>query len=122
MRLRGASRAAEVARPPRWAAGSTPGERSREFICVFVDPDDPTKQKQYHYEVSGQSPSTAPIDARLVLAETIERGYGLRFYVFSPYPINIIVLPHFIGLFVIKTTQKLLSHRLHNQTNGRKIL
>ena len=27
-----------------------PGERSKEFCCVFKDPDDFSKQKQYHYE------------------------------------------------------------------------
>jgi len=32
------------------AAGGYSFERGKEFCCVFKDPEDPSKQKQYHYE------------------------------------------------------------------------
>ena len=35
---------------PLTAPGSPSGERSKDFCCVFRDPDEPSKQKQYYYE------------------------------------------------------------------------
>ena len=30
--------------------GGSPHESSKEFCCVFKDPEDPSKRKEYHYE------------------------------------------------------------------------